>query len=66
MNEVDIWRTAAFLLKEHGNEAGLIATERADILLSEGNRALSFAWMRIVQAIRELSRETPLLGECIH
>jgi len=32
MEEIDIWRTATLLIKQHDTEAGWVAAQRADAL----------------------------------
>ena len=57
---------ANLLIKRHGDGATLIAAQRADDLLSEGDIPGFHAWQRIVAAICELSREKPDDGEQVN
>ena len=35
--EFDIWRAAIIIVKQHGEDAAIIAAQRADALLAEGD-----------------------------
>jgi hypothetical protein len=35
--DIDIWRAANILIKSHGEDAALVAAQRADELLAEGD-----------------------------
>ena len=35
--DVDVWRTAHILIKQHGEDAALVAAQRADELLASGD-----------------------------
>lgn len=39
ISNLDIWRTAALMVKRHGEAAAMEATRRADELLVEGDTA---------------------------
>ena len=54
MEEIDVWRSAQLLLKRHGPDAWLIASQRADALLENGDADGFHAWVRIGRAIKEL------------
>jgi hypothetical protein len=56
MLEVDIWRAANVLVKRHGEDAAIIAAQRADALLAEGDVEGQRAFKDIVKAINELRR----------
>jgi hypothetical protein len=57
--EVDIWRSAAAMIKRYGAEAGLQAAKRADELLADGDPEGSATWHRIMSAIERLLAERP-------
>ena len=48
--EIDIWRSAAVLVKHYGNDAPIQATMRADELLDAGNIDGQRAWLPILDA----------------
>ena len=52
MNDIDIWRAADLLLKQHGGDAELVAEQRSDALLDQGDPAGSSAWILVGKAIR--------------
>jgi hypothetical protein len=54
--ELDIWRTASVLLRDHGYDAPLIAAQRRDKLLAEGDLNGLIVWKRIMAAMDELTR----------
>jgi triphosphoribosyl-dephospho-CoA synthetase len=54
--EIDIWRAAHLLVKRHGADAAIVAAQRADELLAQGDLDGQSIWKRIVSAVRELQR----------
>jgi len=52
--EIDIWRTAALMINNYGDEAATEAAIMADDFLSKGNIEAQRVWMRIAKAIDEL------------
>lgn len=54
--EIDIWRTAHLLVKRHGADAAIVAAQRVDELLAQGDLDGERIWKRIVSAVRELQR----------
>jgi hypothetical protein len=58
MEQIDVWRTARLLVKEHGYEKALtVAAERAADLAVEGNERGALVFTAICECIRDLSRE---------
>jgi hypothetical protein len=53
--DIDIWRAANLLIKEHGVDAEIIASQRADLLLDRGDIDGVIVWKRIRRAIVELN-----------
>ena len=53
MQDIDIWRTATYLIKNR-EEPELYAALRADELLATGDTEGNIVWMRIGLAIRNL------------
>ena len=56
MEDIDVWRSAALLIRQHGEDAALVAAKRADELLAEGATEGFRSWQRIVATINELER----------
>ena len=52
--DVDIWRAAILLIKQHGENAALEAGIRADALLAEGQIDGQRGFLRIIDAINWL------------
>lgn len=52
--DIDIWRAAQLLVKRHGADAAMIAAQRADELLAQGDLEGQRIWKRIVGAMCEL------------
>jgi hypothetical protein len=61
--QVDIWRAANALVKQHGEDAAIIAAQRADALLAEGDIEGRRVFKEIVKAINELQRVKAGEGE---
>jgi len=61
--EIDIWRSANLMVREHGEDAALEAAQRADAMLERGDMDGCAVWKRILKAIEELQREVPKSGE---
>lgn len=61
--EIDIWRAADLLVKRHGDDAAMVAAQRADELLARGDIDGQRIWKRILAAVSELQRKTPTAGE---
>ena len=67
-SDLDIYRTANLLLKQYGNDgAWMHAAMRADELLEAGDLNGNRVWVRILEAVRELTdAEPPGDGEGVH
>ncbi|HEX9597107.1 MAG TPA: hypothetical protein VF982_09540 [Anaerolineales bacterium] len=65
-SDLDIYRTASVLIREHGDEADLVAAMRADSFLKAGDMAGSAVWRRVLKAIKEIWREEPREGEVVN
>jgi hypothetical protein len=57
LEEIDIWRTAAFLMREHGEGASLNAAQRADALLAMDDEIGEGVWTQVVHAIGQLEQQ---------
>jgi hypothetical protein len=64
--DIYVWRAANLLMKHHGFNAALVATQRADRLVGLRRFERQLAWKRIVGAITELQRPTPREGERVN
>lgn len=67
-DEIDIYRTANLLVKQHGEmEAAIHAAQRADELLDAGDMQGRRVWLKVLKAVRELSDgEPPGDGQVVH
>jgi hypothetical protein len=64
--DLDIFRSANFLIKQHGQEAPIQAAMRADAMLEEGDREGYGVWKRILRAVGELQGTEPEPGARVH
>jgi|ETNmetMinimDraft_16_1059900.scaffolds.fasta_scaffold269487_2 hypothetical protein len=64
MDEKDIWRTAALLIKQHGRKAGELAKLRAIDMMEKKDANGEAAWKRIAQAVDDLTKTRG--GEAVH
>lgn len=65
INDLDIWRSANDLIKQHGEDAAIHAAMKADELLAKGDVDGAAVWKRIVRAIKQL-RKTATSNEAAH
>ncbi len=56
-SDLDIYRTANVLIREHGEDAALEAAQRADAMLEKGAIDGQRVWKRVLKAIKEIQRE---------
>ncbi len=66
VSELDIYRTAGVLIREHGENAALEAAILADKMLEQGSLDGQRIWKRILAAINELQRQEPEEGEAVN
>ncbi len=66
VDDIDIFRSAAAFIEQHGDEASIHAAMKADDMLERGDMDGRSVWLRIVDAIRDMLRETPRPGEQRH
>jgi hypothetical protein len=52
--DIDIWRAANLLIKQHGENAEIVVAQRADLMLERGDPEGRLVWLRIKRAIAEL------------
>ena len=57
-SDLDTYRTANLLIKQHGDEAPVHAAMRADAMLKKGDLDGLAVWKRIIRAIDELLAES--------
>jgi len=53
--DLDIYRSAAVTIKQHGEDAPIHAAMRADGMLEEGDLEGYGVWKRILRAVGELA-----------
>ncbi len=56
-SDIDIYRSANELIKQHGEDAPSEAAMRADELMEAGDMEGEAVWLRIVKASEELQSE---------
>ena len=64
--DLDIWRAANLMIKQHGADAAIAAAQRADELLASGDIEGEIVWKRIVAAVNELQRRDREPGEALN
>ena len=57
--DIDIWRAATLIIRQYGENAEIVAAQRADELWEHGDHEGRAVWLRIKRAIVEL-QEPPL------
>ena len=62
----DLYAAAAMLIREHGEEAHSIATNRAEELKAAGDEVGYAAFTRIATAVWEIGQLEPAAGEQRH
>ncbi len=65
-SDLDIYRSAQALVKQHGQDAPIEAAMRADAMLGKGDLAGVAVWKRILRAVEELQGTAPKSGEVVH
>ncbi len=65
-SDLDIWRCANLLVKQHGDDAPIHAAMQADGMLEAGDLDGLAAWKRILRAVEELQETVPKSGEVAH
>ncbi len=66
IRDLDIYRSANVLIREHGEDAALDATTRAIAMLDKGDLDRYAVWKRILRAVEEIQRTDPADDEPIH
>ncbi len=65
-SDLDVYRSANALVKQHGQDAPIHAAMRADELLEDGDLDGYGVWKRILRAVGELQRVEPTEGERVN
>ncbi len=65
-SDLDIWRSANRLVKQHGLDAPIEAAMMADLMLDRADLGGYAAWRRILRAVEELRRTDPAPGAQVH
>ncbi len=65
-SDLDIYRSAQVLVKQHGQDAPIQAAMRADTMLDKGDLDGCAVWKRILRAVEELQRVGPVPGVRVH
>ncbi len=65
-SDLEIYRTATVLIREHGEDAALEAAQRADAMLEVGDMEGAASWRRVLKAVEEVQRKKRAPGETAH
>ncbi len=63
-SDLDIYRAANLLVKQHGEDAPIEAAMRADAMLEKGDLDGYAVWKRVLRAVEELKGTGP--GSRVH
>ena len=66
VSEMDIWRSAATMIKRHGASAGEEASRGVRELLSQHDKVGAMTWLAIHRAVFELQTSKPEEDEPTH
>ena len=64
--DLDIYRSAKLLIKQHGEDAAIHAAMQADACSEKGDLEGRAMWLRVIKAIEELQRTRPRRNEPTH
>ncbi len=64
--DLNIYRSANVLVKQHGEDAPVQVAMRADAMLEKGDLDGAATWRRILRAVEELQGSEPKPGEAVH
>ena len=56
-SDLDIYRTANVLIREHGEDATLEAAQRVAAMLEKGDMEGKAVWLRVLHAVDEIQRK---------
>jgi hypothetical protein len=60
ISDLDIWRAATLIMKQHGADAEIVAARRADELMESEDWEGRAVWLRIARAVGELAQPSGL------
>jgi hypothetical protein len=66
ISNLDIYRTANVLIRQHGEDAPIHAAMTADAMLEKGDMEGYAVWKRIMRAVGEIQGAVPKSGEAVH
>ena len=66
LSDLDIYRSANVLIREHGEDATIVAAQRADAMLERGDLDELAVWKRIVKAGEGIQRKERKPGDVAH
>ena len=66
ISDLDMYRSAQVLIREHGEDAAVEAAMRADAMLAKGDLEGIAVWKRVVRAVGEVQRKERKLSESMH
>ena len=64
--DLDIYRSANLLVKQHGEDAPIHAAMRADAMLEKGDLNGYAVWKRVLRAVEELEGSVLAPGARVH
>ncbi len=64
--DLDIYRSAQVLVRQHGQHAPIKAAMGADAMFEAGDLDGYAVWKRILRAVEELQGAAPKPGEAVH
>ncbi len=64
--DLDVFRSANILVRQHGQDASIEAAMRADAMLEAGDLDGHAAWKQVLRAAGELQRTKPGPGVRVH
>ncbi len=65
-SDLDIYRSANLLVKQHGEDAPIEVAMRAAAMLDKGDLDGAAVWKRILRAVEEVQRVEPIEGERVN
>jgi hypothetical protein len=66
ISDLDLWRAANLMVERHGDGAALVAAQRADEMLAQGDTEGQLVWKHILTAVNELQRTKIAANERRH
>lgn len=59
VTEIEVWRAAAQMVRMFGDDAEIMACQRADGAIDQGDAFNEKLWTRVAAAVKELQRQKP-------